>query len=161
MQPKTVQLISTVVNDYPAHYDSGETSGTRYRSQAVYVQPNKWRSTDKTIMTQPDMSLSLHQIVTRFSTGQPVLGREGIYTGDLVVPDVRRMDPVDRDIALANIKSHIEELTAKAKEYQKISDEKRAAELDSVSKAVAYYKGLQSKVQDDAPKSDDQSRNAA
>lgn len=42
--------------------------------------------------TVPDQTMSLKTILERYSRGMPIEGQEGVYNGEDIVPDLRRMD---------------------------------------------------------------------
>lgn len=70
--------------------------------------------------TQPDMSMTIREILYRFSQGKPINSNNGLmYTGeDHDAPDIRAMDLVDIDNAVRANAQRIKDLDADIKAKQ-------------------------------------------
>lgn len=96
----------------------------KFISQNEYVSEDVPEPKDKVSLTQPNLAYTIQEIMVKYSQGQPIPGSmsEAIYTGELLVPDKRRMDFVDVDEYkryLANEISRLEEQKNKFLENEK------------------------------------------
>lgn len=79
----------------------------QYQDKATrFERPNTLPSS-----TVPDMAMSAREILIRFAQGRPVsVSNKLHYTGDEYLPDVRKMDLVERDEMIEANKSVINTL---------------------------------------------------
>lgn len=88
-----------------------------------YAEPETFKLPTETI---PDESLSIKEIVTRFTRNQPLPNyREPSYN-EIYVPDIHNMDLADREDYINQQKQNIAELTQKAQDQ--IAARKKANE---------------------------------
>lgn len=87
-------------------------------------------------LTVPDQSLTVSEILSRFTRGLPVSGaRIPIYDVDDDMPDPRTMDLADRQSYAEYAQEQISALKARQEEYARfISDKKRADALENQQK---------------------------
>jgi len=83
--------------------------------------PTKGEVNTQPSLTIPDQTLSIKQIMDRFSKGLPLDGhREAIYNGeDDDMPDLAHMDLADREQAIKEAQYEAETLADKIKEDKK------------------------------------------
>lgn len=71
-------------------------------------------------VTKPDLSLTIQEILMRYTQGRPVPQLSDYdYHGDLNLPDVRTLDPVDREALYEYAKRQVVELTKSVDEKKK------------------------------------------
>lgn len=90
--------------------------------------PTKGEKNTLPSMTIPDMSYTIQEILIRFSKGLPVTGNTAkpVYNGEMLVPDVKKMDISE----IANLRDFMKEkIEARKAESEKIGREKREKEL--------------------------------
>lgn len=86
-------------------------------------------------MTVPNMSLSVQEIILRYTQGRPVaINNNLLYTGEeeeLLYPDTRMMDLTEQEEALEQARESVRKTDAKLKKQaddaQRLYDQKRLA----------------------------------
>lgn len=89
--------------------------------------PTKGEKNTLPSMTIPDMSYTIQEILIRFSKGLPVTGNTAkpVYNGEMLVPDVKKMDISE----IANLRDFMKEkIEARKQESERIGREKREKE---------------------------------
>lgn len=89
--------------------------------------PTKGEKNTLPSMTIPDMSFTIQEILIRFSKGLPISGNASkpVYNGELLVPDVKKMDISE----IADLRDFMKEKIAERKaESERIGKEKREKE---------------------------------
>jgi hypothetical protein len=87
--------------------------------------PKKYKSFKKPSMTVPDQSLSIKEILSRFTSGRPLpsLGTPE-YFGDMMVPDLKKMDLTEiaeyQEDLKGYIKQNADTIKAKLKERSSV-----------------------------------------
>ena len=78
-------------------------------------------------MTIPDQTMSIRNIVDRYTRGLPVTGFTPVYDGeDFYMPDPKTLDLVERAEMLENIKQEVESL--KSRQWKKPQDVENTVE---------------------------------
>lgn len=97
---------------------------SRFKTQWDSV-PDPGEVNDEASMTVPDQAMSVQEIMLRFTSGRPVnLNSELMYTDDQLLPDLARMDFVERQELIEANAERIKNLQAQV-------DEKRAVRLEA------------------------------
>lgn len=88
-------------------------------------------------MTVPDKAMTPRQIYEKYGNGEPLpaLRKEGVFHGDVFVPDMEKLDFVDRLRYLDAVTSHAKELRSEVS--HKMAEEKRNK---AISDAAALRK---------------------
>lgn len=94
---------------------------TKYSTSANYTGPQKEHYTLPSL-TQPDMLLSLQDLLDRFTRGLPVSGRnDGYYDDEYDFSDYDHMDFAERAMAMDELRAeiaHLESLNRSAHESE-------------------------------------------
>jgi len=108
--------------------------------------------------TVPNLTLSLDEIVARYSQGMPLVSGGGVkvpmYEGDAdYFPDVNIMDVVDRTRIIENYKQELQEIEARKLERQKRQAEISAKQAEQrAQQAVDKYMSQQREINSIAAK---------
>lgn len=79
----------------------------------TYSRPQGQVFTEKSL-TQPDQSLSLKQLISRYVRGQDVTTFSAQYTDDPVLAEIQRMDAVERTAMAKEVHSYVRKGVAPA-----------------------------------------------
>lgn len=81
--------------------------------------------------TVPEQSMSVRELLTRYTTGQPMAGmREPVYNGDLYVPDIAHMDLADRQTYLEELQDKNKNTVRELEEQNRKLEEDKLKELE-------------------------------
>lgn len=72
-------------------------------------------------MTVPDQTLSLRELIDRYTRGVPVRTHQPVYNGDEDLPDFERLDLVDLDEARHFNKIHAQKLKEQLNEENRLA----------------------------------------
>lgn len=115
--------------------------------------------------TQPNMALSVKEILNKYAQGGRINAVPGVYTGEDLLPDIRRMDMVDIDDLKAQNDHKIKVLE---REYNELMEKDNARKNEAIKRqqeVFDYYENQLKKLKGNesagAPTSDDRTRSAA
>lgn len=111
---------------------------TQYTWEHTIPEPSK-----KPSETVPNQAMSIREIMYKYAQGQPIAHNPNLlFTGDECLPNLDKMDPVDRDQYIVAIGDKVQSLDEQKKQLAKEAAEKEAqADLEKY-KALATKLGL-------------------
>ena len=91
--------------------------------------------------TIPGMALTVEQIMARIRSGQELTIQQPVYEGHLNLPDVRRMDKVEKEMFAREVRQSVKDLQDKLQQEKKEKHQKEVsdlkAELDQMKSQLA------------------------
>lgn len=94
------------------NYDHTENKGEQYTLPSL---------------TTPDMSMTVRELAIRYAQGLPLKQNPNlVYTGDTLLPDVRKMDLVEYEQAIKANEERIERRKAELKQFEEVRKQRRA-----------------------------------
>ena len=78
---------------------------------------------DMPSLTIPDHTMSIREIVKRYAQGIPMTGKEPIYEGEELLPDIKYMDLADRQSYAKAFQYELDELKQKNQQNNPISQD--------------------------------------
>lgn len=104
-------------------------------------------------MTVPDQAMSVMEIQRRFTRGMPIAAgmRDGIFDGDVEVPDLAKMDLAEREAFVRNAKDELS-IIRQRMQADKEATIKKAKDIEELQRDVEKLKKgstVDSKFRDD------------
>lgn len=82
--------------------------------------------------TVPDQTMGLRELITRFTRGQDVRMYEPVYNGEEYLPDIERMDPMERMDFAREIGQDIEAVQLQRQQMEEEAAAREAEEQEPV-----------------------------
>lgn len=90
--------------------------------------PSRAEYNNKDVLTQPDMAMSVQEMLDRHKRGLPVeAGKVPIYNGEEELPDLSKMDLTERQAYVEAVADRLADIKEKLKAVEALKKEKAEA----------------------------------